>query len=269
MVRENNELEEYIANHFVRQEQQDYNEDFIKQWQKWLMFCDVPEILNDKICCERPVKFENPEKIIIEIYESTAGNIPVIVFDRDADFENFVVNAVYNGVRPDNIQQMGSSFIYGRTQRFIALSKKYYSNTSPEFVRLSPEEWREKSMIIRREHECTHYYKKRFYGSASNNLHDELIADFFGIYAAFGHYEARLFKHFMGIDGINHEGRLSLYTEGLSQEAREVIAELAGQCADSLEAWSKSRGFLAMDKASRINYLCETCIMKLANSDMI
>ncbi|MBQ4468816.1 MAG: hypothetical protein II917_01565 [Synergistaceae bacterium] len=164
MVRENNELEEYIANRFIRQEQQDYNEDFIKQWQEWLMFCDVPEILNDKICCERPVKFENPEKIIIEIYESIAGNIPVIVFDRDADFENFVVNAVYNGVRPDNIQQMGASFIYGRTQRFIALSKKYYSNTSPEFVRLSPEEWREKSMIIRREHECTHYYKKDFTG---------------------------------------------------------------------------------------------------------
>ncbi|MBQ7733595.1 MAG: hypothetical protein IJT58_06210 [Synergistaceae bacterium] len=255
-----NELENYIANHFVKQEGQDYSEEFIAQWQEWLMSCNIPEILNDKICFKRPVEFREPDKITIEIYESAAGKIPVITFDRAADFEDFIVNATCKGIRPDNISQMGASFVYGRTQRFLMLSKKYYSNVSPEFVKLSPEEWREKSMILRREHECTHYYTKRFYGSASNNLHDELIADFFGIYAAFGHYEARLFKHFMG------HGRLSLYTQGLSQGTRDIIAELAIHCADTLEAWSKSESFTALDKASRINYLCETDIRELAKT---
>ncbi|MBR1656885.1 MAG: hypothetical protein IJ697_00260 [Synergistaceae bacterium] len=172
--------------------------------------------------------------------------------------------AIYKGERPDDISEMGASFIYGRKQRFLVLSKKYYSNTEPEFVGLPPGEWREKSMILRREHEVTHYYTKKFYGSASNNLHDELIADFVGIYEAFGYYEARLFKHFLGIDGTGG-GRLSLYTDGLSHNVREAVAEIAGRCADTLETWTKTARFMNMNKTERINYLCETSIKDLAN----
>ena len=207
------EFENYIANRFKRQKNIIYDNDFITQWQEWIIFNEAADILNNKLCSERPVSFESPEAITIEIYESAAGEVPVIVFGNTADFENFLTNLIYKGERSDDISLMGSSFIYGKKQKFLVLSKKYYSNTQPEFVGLSPEEWREKSMILRREHELTHYYTKKFYGSASNNLHDELIADFIGIYEAFGHYEARLFKHFMGIDGT-HDGRLPIYTAG-------------------------------------------------------
>lgn len=116
-------------------------------------------------------------------------------------------------------------------------------------------------MILRREHECTHYYTKKFYGSASNNLHDELIADFFGIYAAFGYYQAKLFKHFMGIDGT-HGGRLSLYTAELSPNVRKAVEEIARKCSKRLEEWSKSGEFLSMSKAERINFLCEKNVTK-------
>ena len=119
-------------------------------------------------------------------------------------------------------------------------------------------------MVIRREHECTHYYTKRFYGSASNNLHDELIADFVGIYEAFGYYDAKLFQHFMGIDGTGtNEGRLSLYTVGLSQEVRNAIADIACKCSEYLEKFSKSETCGRMNKAQRINYLCETDIKEM------
>lgn len=260
------ELENYLTNRFVRQKSPDNNdEDFFTQWQEWITLLPLKsagEILNENICKKRPVNFASPENITIEIYESAAGKVPVIIFEDAGDFESFIVNLIYKGIKPDNISQMGASFIYGKNQRFLALSKKYYSNTPPEYVGLSPEEWREKSMIIRREHECTHYYTKKFYGSASNNLHDELIADFFGLYTAFGYYDAKLFQHFMGIDGT-HEGRLSLYTVGLSHNIREAIAETARKCSDILEEWAKSDNFIRLSRTERIDYLCETSIMAM------
>ncbi|MBQ7593816.1 MAG: hypothetical protein IJU48_05625 [Synergistaceae bacterium] len=257
------ELEEYITNRFVKQENVNDDESFLISWREWLKNYDAPEILNTKICPKRPVNFANPENITIEIYPSPAGNLPLIIFGDASDFENFIVNLFHKGIRPDNISQMGASFVYGKTQRFLVLSKKYYSNTPPEVVGLSPEEWREKSLILRREHECTHYYTKKFYGSASNNLHDELIADFIGVYYAFSCYNHVYFDYFMGIDGT-HEGRLTLYTENLSDNVKKEIAELARRCSLSLEEWSKTERFTNMSKAERINYLCEAGIKTIS-----
>ena len=265
------ELENYLANRFVRQPENIQDEDFISQWQEWIdqsADCEAGEILNTYICKKLPAKFNEPSKILIEIYNSTAGSVPVIIFDNASDFESFIVNLIYKGQRPDDIAQMGASFIFGKKQRFLVLSKKYYSNTAPEFVGLPSEEWREKSMILRREHECTHYYTKKFYGSASNNLHDELIADFFGIYAVFGYYKAKLFKHFMGIDGT-HKGRLSLYTSGLSPNVRKAVEEIACRSSDWLEEWSKSEEFLRMSSAERINFLCEKNVTEMFESYII
>ncbi len=262
-----NELEEYITNRFKPQpENASYDDSFLSKWREYIgmkSLLSEADILNEYVVYRHPVTFREPENITIEIYNSAAGDVPVITLGNSSDFEDFIVNLIYKGSRPGNISQMGASFVYGKTQRFLVLSKKYYSNTEPEYVGLSPEEWREKSMIIRREHECTHYYTKRFYGSASNNLHDELIADFMGIYAAFGYYEAKLFCHFMGIDGAK-EGRLSLYTANLSHDVRKEIAVLAYRCSEYLEAFSKSKSFAEMDKASRINYLCETSIKDMS-----
>lgn len=78
---------------------------------------------------------------------------------------------------------------------------------------------------------------------ASNNLHDELTADFMGICEAFGHYEAKLFQCFMGIDG-NAVGRLMLYTARLPQDVREQIARTARRCSQYLEEFSESEPFI-------------------------
>ena len=263
------ELEKYLENRFMRQAEPDiiHDDGLIGQWEDWIQAAVIKgagEVLNETICSQRPAKFASPEDIAIEIYPSPAGKVPVIVFGNASDFECFIVNLIYKGERPEDISQMGASFIFGKRQRFLVLSKKYYSNTPPEYVGLSSEEWREKSMIIRREHECTHYYTKKYYGSASNNLHDELIADFCGIYEAFGRYEGRLFRHFMGIDGT-HDGRLSLYTRGMSDGVREIIADIACRCSEVLEEWTKTGTFIRMDKTSRINFLCETNIKDLAD----
>ncbi|MBQ6774124.1 MAG: hypothetical protein IJP48_08710 [Synergistaceae bacterium] len=264
-----NEYEDYIANRFKPQhESMNYDDSFLSQWQEFISMkaqYTEAELLNEYIISKRPVTFREPDNITLEIYEAAAGDVPLITIGNAFYFEDFIVNLIHKGSRPDNISQMGASFVYGKSQRFLVLSKKFYSNTQPEYVDLSPEEWREKSMIIRREHECTHYYTKRFYGSASNNLHDELIADFMGIYEALGYYEAKLFQHFMGIDEAQG-GRLSLYTVNLSDEVKRAVSDTARICSEYLEEFSKSERFKDMNKASRINYLCETSIKSMSQS---
>ena len=254
-----NELDTYLTNRLAQKlSSQNHDDSFLSVWEEWLETLPIlgaADLLNTYITHKRPVAFFEPESITIEIYDSFAGRIPVVVFENDSDFEAFITNCAYRGERPSNISQMGASFIYGKTQRFLTLSRKFYSNTAPEYVGLTPEQWREKSMLIRREHEITHYYTKTFYGSARNNLHDELIADFIGLYSAFGHYDAKLFRHFMGLDGS--DGRLSLYTAGLSAESRKAVAEIACECSDRLEAWQDSDSFRKMNNNSRIDYLCQ------------
>ena len=261
------ELNDYTANRFVKQEDTAQDDSFLLQWQEWLSDGSAPsEILNTHLCRKLPVNFAAPEKISIEIHDSPAGNVPVVVFGDASDFEDFITNLIYKGTRPDNLQQMGASFIYGKVQRFLVLSRKYYSNATPEYMNLSPEDWREKSMIIRREHELTHYYTKSFYGSATNNLHDELIADFMGLYSAFGHYSGEVFRHFMGLDGTG-EGRLSLYTSGLSQNVREAVRELAFRCSEWLEGWQMTQEFGRMDGKERIDFLCELGIVGMSSTN--
>ena len=199
-----------------------------------------------------------PEEVNIRIHESFAGKIPLVILGNDSDFESFIVNAAYKGIRPDDISQMGASFMFGKTIRMLVLSKKFYSNTPAERVNLSREEWRNKSMIIRLEHESVHYYTKRFYGTATNNIHDELIADFFGIRKAFGVYYSDLFCYFMGIDG-SHEGRLSLYTSGMSENVKKEINDIAVKCSRFLERIQNDID----DAPSGIDYLCSLDICRM------
>lgn len=254
-----NELDEYIANKFTHKIIPNEDNSFLEQWQLWLNTLSPREIINTRIAPSHPVNFSG--EILINIHPSIAGKIPVIVFSEASDFEAFITNSIHKGTPPDGLQNMGASFIYGKRQRFLALSRKYYSNVSPQDAGFPPEVWREKSMIIRREHELTHYYTKKFYGTASNNLHDELIADFFGIYEALGHYDAKLFTLFM-------RNRLGLYTQGLSPDTREAISQIAAQCAASLELWQNSPSFHEMTRISRTDYLCALGIQGIIHLSM-
>ena len=260
---ETEELRRYLAEPFHRSAVPDTGTGFLAPWREWINMIPLmgaAEILNRYVVPKRPVQFEDPEHIHLEIYPSAAGEIPIITLGDDRDFEKFVTNLVYKGERPDGISRMGASFIYGEKQRFIVLSEKPYSNVPAQWMGLEEGVWREKSMILRREHECTHYYTRRHYGGAQNHLHDELMADFFGLHAAFDRYEARWFKHFMGVDRSGEgtpsgEGRLPLYTAGLSQNVMRAVEEVTRTCADALETWSTSAAFKGLTKQEKIERL--------------
>ena len=251
---------EYLENKFIRNTKfPDTDISFIDRWTDICSYAavnGVGEALNKYVIPKRPVSFADTDGLRLEIYNSFAGRIPVIYIKNIKDFESFITNAVYKGVPPENLPQTGASFISGKTTRFVVLSAKPYSNVPASEIGISSKEWAERSMIIRREHECTHYYTKQVYGTARNNLHDELIADFFGVYEAFGEYRAELFLRFMGIGGSG--GRLSFYTEGMSERLFAAVSEAAVQASAYLEKYSKTADFLGKSREERINALCET-----------
>ena len=222
-------LDEYLKNHFIGFEtgvkdvaipQQDFDE------------------LKDLVLGGTLVDYAEPQGVSVEWYQSCAGRIPIVTLSNVQDFENLVTNLVYKGKRPENLSSVGASFVSGKTRRFIILSKKPYSNVSAATMGLGEEEWKEKSMIIRREHECTHFFTKVRYGTAQNHLHDELMADFCGIYEAFGEYKAEYFEYFMGLRGTEGN-RFSWYVKDATNEDDiETLKEIAKKNARLLETWS-------------------------------
>ncbi|MGN0630445.1 MAG: DUF7005 family protein [Ruminococcus sp.] len=259
---------EYISNQFC--DYRDESEDdflFLDRWKMIYNFAQEyspSEAINKYVCHKRQVKFRHPELLRIEIYNSFVGEIPIIYVPDTEDFENLVTNAIYKGVRPEQLSQTGASFAFGKSTRFIILSSKPYSNIPACELGLDEADWANKSMIIRREHECTHYFTKLHYGISRNCLHDELMADFFGLYEAFGYYKAEYFLKFMGvIPGSG--GRLKFYTSELSPKLCRSIEETARSAADFLERYSQTGIFLSMNRKEQVIKFCSMGLAEMCN----
>jgi hypothetical protein len=124
--------------------------------------------------------------------------------------------------------------------RFIILSKSFYSNIPPSTLGLEHIVWLNLSHLIRLEHECTHYCTRRLLNSMRNNLVDELIADYRGIMAATGTFHAQWFLTFMGLENFpiyREGGRLENYrgSPPLSDSAYQIVQKLIKTAAENLE----------------------------------
>ncbi len=130
--------------------------------------------------------------------------------------------------------------------RFILLSDGPYSAVPAADLGLAEAEWREMSLVIRREHECAHYFTRRLFGSMRNNLLDELIADYAGLVAATGRFRAGWFLRFVGLENFPRYrpgGRLDLYRgkPPLSDGAFRVLQVLVKSAAENLERFHGPR----------------------------
>lgn len=124
--------------------------------------------------------------------------------------------------------------------RFMLLSDGPYSAVPASDLGLDDAAWSAKSLIIRRDHECAHYFTRRLFGSMRNNLLDELIADYAGIVACEGRYRADWFLRFVGLHkypNFHPGGRLSIYRGDppLSDGAFKVLQGLVVRAAAHLE----------------------------------
>ena len=254
-------LLDYTANAFTHKPIQVKN-DFLHRWNP------VMETASEKgaayainkhlVRIDLQINFETPEAVRLEIYDSFANKIPIISTYNDRDFESLVQNIIFKDKPYPHMKSQGAQYAHNKNNSFIILSHKPYSNTPAEVMGLDDTTWREKSFVIRKHHEYTHFYTNQFYGSSRNNLHDELIADFCGICAAFSHYRAEYFINFLS------QGRLKIYVDGLSTDGAGLIERLAHLAARRIEEWTKSNGFTELSEAERINFLCERELLSFA-----
>ena len=219
---------------------------------------------------------EQPGHLSLSIYQTAAGKIPIIYTRHRPDFVS-LVRALTMRNEPLSVpESMGACIVSGYNNwdrirayrakcetdsewntefsrliprkelyqdRFFLLSGGYYSGVAPAALNLSPPEWREKSLILRREHECTHYLTRRVFSSMRNHLLDELIADYSGIVATIGHFRVDWFLHFMGLEdfpGYRSTGRFENYRgePPLSDAAFRILQAIVKSAAELLEVFT-------------------------------
>jgi hypothetical protein len=220
---------------------------------------------------------EQPAQLSLSIYQTPAGKIPVIYTSHRPDFRS-LVRALTMRNEPLSVpESMGACIVSGYNNwdrirayratcetdsewniefsrliprkelyqdRFLLLSGGYYSGVAPAALDLSDSEWREKSLIIRCEHECAHYLTRRVFSSMRNHLLDELIADYSGIVAAIGYFRLDWFLHFMGLEGFpsyRGTGRFENYRgePPLSDTAFRILRAIVKSAAELLEVFTK------------------------------
>lgn len=209
-----------------------------------------------------------PERAFICIHPTAAGRIPLLMVGHRDDFVA-LVRALSKRNEPAEVPgSMGACMVAGYNNwhrvrmlqtagvqdwmerkeqyqdRFIILSDGPYSGVSAASMGLDEEEWRRLSLIIRREHECTHYFTRRVFSSMRNHLLDELIADYCGIHAALGTFRADWFLRFVGLENFPEYragARLENYRgePPLSDEAFVVLQRLVHRAAGNLERFNR------------------------------
>jgi hypothetical protein len=160
--------------------------------------------------------------------------------------------------------------------RFIILSTGPYSFVPAATASLSADEWLGKSLVIRREHECTHYLMYRVLGSMKNNLQDEVIADFVGLVHAFGAYSGDLALAFFGLEAYpacRPGGRLESYCGDprLSDPAIGVVRTLLFKTVHNLEAFARAHPQWLRDSSGIARLalaLADLTMEELASPDM-
>jgi hypothetical protein len=128
----------------------------------------------------------------------------------------------------------------------IVLGSGPYSGQAAADVGLTEAEWTQCSIAIRLEHECTHHFTRRVFGSMRNRLADELIADYMGIVAATGSFRADWLVRFLGLErhpAYRPGGRLEEYRGELALDGGSfrVLCRAAVRCARNLEAIDQLR----------------------------
>ena len=257
-----------------------------------------------------------PELLTLEIYPSSAGRVPVFAVRGRQEFEVLVqalakknepapippsqgaamvagfnnwerirkLQRQWEALKPDQRSTQNWSEEFARIRqhrelyqdRFMILSDGPYSAVPASELALSDREWRELSLKIRREHECTHYFTRRRFGSMRNHLLDELIADYAGLVAATGSFRADWFLRFMGLEDFpryRRGGRLDLYRGDppLSAPAFELLRSMVKDAAEGLEAfdrvtWSSSSRRPA-DRAAMIEALTTLRLDEIASRE--
>lgn len=259
------------------------------------------------------LELEHPERIELVLYRSPAGRIPLLIARGRAEFvallqaltrrnepwpvpdaQGALMVSGYNNwerirelrkrwesLPPEEREASSWNEEFARItprkelyqDRFILLSDGPYSAVPAADLGLDEARWREISLVIRRDHECAHYFTRRLFSSMRNNLLDELIADDAGMVAAIGRFRADWFLRFLGVapGGYRPGGRLDLYRGDppLSDGAFQVLHALIARAAQNLERFDYGREGArgVVERALRIAVLASLRLEELASPE--
>lgn len=193
----------------------------------------------------RPITFSKDPKDKLETVETPAGSVEVLSLRKREDFVH-ACRCLGHRCEPVEIpDSTGAMALFGLNNwdkvragldnykdSFIILSSGNYSNVSnidiyketAGEIDLSEEEWIEKSIIIRKYHELTHFVMRKTYPDDISFIRDELIADCIGLICAFNYFDVRLLKLFLGIEGESYRegGRLQNYEGGEKENIPQI-----------------------------------------------
>ncbi len=244
---------------------------------------------------EPGLALRDPDGISIRVCPGMGGAVPVIVAGDRSDFEDLVRAFTERNEPADVPAAMGACLVRGlnnwsriadyraaweRAQRgedeaaswpdefrrlaarkeqyqdrLIILSRGPYSAVTADAAGLDEHEWLERSLVIRREHEFTHYFTYRTFGSIRSHVFDELVADFVGLLHAFGRYQPALALRFLGLESvpaIRPDGRFWVYRgqPPLSDRGMTCVARLAARAVSNLSAIDRMAGVQPDDLAA-------------------
>ena len=253
------------------------------------------------------------EQLELLIHPTAAGEIPVLVVGDRRDFETLVRALTLRNEPKPVPASMGAAMVAGLNNwdrirslreawlaehrdegpegwdaefrlnvvphrelyqdRFILLSRGPYSGVPAAQLGLPEDEWMALSLTIRTEHEATHYFTRRVFGSMRNTLLDELIADYMGITAASGRYRADWFLTMVGLEDFPRYragGRLENYRGNppLSEGAFVILQRLVTAAARNVEIFDaglSSRS--AADRAAILVTLTGFTLEELADGE--
>lgn len=257
------------------------------------------------------IKLEDTKNISLELHESIAGKIPVLTIPNNEDFVKILQSIIHKNNPLPIPASMGAVLLNGlnNSKRFniikknwlqnnpfgdwntefsnnimlkkslykdklIILSTKPYSNVTASQLGLEEDIWISYSISIRKEHEFTHLYTLKKYGQATNNLHDELIADYIGIVKTIWNYNKVWMLTFMGLENYPHyrEGaRLENYVKEskLSPDDFKQLITIIKNAIENIAIFDKAVGKVKSikDQICRIDALCEISLIDLASAN--
>ena len=233
----------------------------------------------DHTASQTGTTFVAPEQLRLDLHPSPAGAIGVITAGHRQDFvalvqaltaKNepepvpdslgaFMISGYNNWDRVHRYRQQWEQSRNGATDefawllefpnlkqhkeryqdRFILLSSGPYSGLEAQHLGLSARQCNEQSRLIRLNHECTHYFTRRVFGSMRRNIWDEILADYMGISAARGAFSADWFLHFLGLEDhprYRPGKRFEKYLpETFSDKARTVVQAMTCVAAEHVQ----------------------------------
>ncbi len=112
------------------------------------------------------------------------------------------------------------------TDKIIILSAGPYSNLPAERAGFEEGDWLEKSWVLRKYHECTHFVCRTLYPQLVDFIWDEVVADAAGIRAALGRFDGLLAERVLGLEGDKYAGgRLENYIPKEVEDREKWLAE--------------------------------------------